>query len=311
MKFPFDESSVQELIGKPMVLSGNALCSNEYRVVKDIVLLPDGQVADDSGKWEVEDGVLRLLNDKGYLVTEFRGLETRNGAVYAVGTNVLETSLGTSRLILHVKKPLNAEFGICISSHTSYEKVAVPRILRSLEGDGFDMNRVVVVIGNDAKNDGKVGFEPELKVNVVRRRNVMFGLTSMGNIPGAFMDNSYWLLLHDTCEVTNGFTKNIMALDIGLNPDIVMLRPMSEKVELGLYAKRFASKMSNISHDTKPYEYFTRITLRANIISVLNSSVKTEPEKDVYGRGIKRETITFQSVGIKKYRAKALNVNKP
>lgn len=309
MKFPFDNESVQELTGKPLVLSSNLVCSNEFRTIQEVSLLPDGKIAGSKGNWEVVDGVLRLLDDRGHLVTEFRAIETRNGAVYAVGRNVMEVG-DVPRPILHVKKPVGIGLGICISSHTAYEKIAVPRIIRSLEGDGFDMSRVVVVIGNDGKKDGQHGFDPELKAMVVRRRQVVFGLTALTHVPDMAVQ-PYWLLLHDTCEVANGFTDSIMDVDVGLNPDVVTLRPLDEKVELGLYSSSFAGQMRDMPIDAKPYDYFKITTSRAGLISVLKSPVKTEPERDVYGRGIKRETVSYPALGIRKYRAKALDVNKP
>ena len=313
MNFPFETQIVQEMMtNRPLVMSSNFPSSKEFRVVQEISLFPDGSVAGNffKGKWEVMDGVLRLLSNKGHLVTEYRILETRNGCVYAVGRNVLEPVGVSARPILHIKMPIQNDFGICIASNIHYEKVAVPRILRSLEGEGFEMDRIVVVVGNDAKNDQKVGIDPEMKVMAVRRKNDIFGMTALGNVPD-INSKPYWLLLHDTCEVTVGFAHSIASLDVGLNPDMVVFRPLDEKMEFGLYAAQFAQKMGDMPIGTKPFDYFGLITQKAEIITVLSTSIQKEPEKDVYGRGIRRETLYFPSLGLKKYRAKQPDVKRP
>jgi hypothetical protein len=92
---------------------------------------------------------------------------------------------------------------------------------------------------------------------------------------------------------------------------MVVLRPLNEKVEFGLYEAQFAAKMGNMPLDIKPFEYFGIVAQRAEIITILNASLKKEPARDVYGKGIRRETLHFPSVGIKKYQAKAADVKRP
>lgn len=311
MNFPFEIHTVLEtLVNKTLVLSANVQNSNEFKTIRDVILLPNGKIEGNTGKWDVCGGVLRLLSDDGHLITEFRTLETRNNCVYAVGRNVLEPDGVSPRPILHIKKTISTNFGVCISSHTNYEDIAVPRILRSLEGDGFDMSKVVVVIGNDAKNNHSVGIDPKTHVMTVRERNDIFGMTALGNASKNY-NVPYWLILHDTCEVSNGFSENIANFDVGLNPDMVILRPLDEKVEMGLYESKFALALENMPSGTRPFDYFDIATKRANVVSVLNIPFKKEPERDVYGKGIKRETVNFKDLGLKKYRAKQADIRKP
>jgi hypothetical protein len=305
MNFPFDMQSVLEtMTDRPLVRSNNLF--NEYTFLQEVVLSKDGTAT--NGKWEVVDGVLRLLSDKGHLVTEYRTVETRNGAVYAIGRDVLGPNEQV-RSILHIKKPLGNDFGVVVSSHVNYEKLAIPRILHSLEGDGFDMNKVVVVIGNDKVNDGVTGMDSTLKVMSVRTRKDIFGMTALNSIPDA-STKPYWLLLHDTCEVTNGFTKNIANIDIGLNPNMVAFRPLNEKIEFGLYQSGFIS-LCTMPMGTKPFNHFEVVTKKAGIISILGSPFKKEPEKDVYGKGIVREVVNFNALGFRKYKAKASDSRRP
>lgn len=307
MNFPFEIQSVLETMSeRPLVLSSNLF--NKFNVIQEVVLSKSGKVPS-MGSWGVEDGALRLLDDNGHLVTEFRSIETRNGCVYAVGRNVLESTAVNPRPILNIKKPVGDDFGIVISSHINYEKLAVPRIIRSLEGDGFDVGKIVVVIGNDKDNDGIANVCPELGVMTFRTRKDIFGMTALNNIPDA-SKRPYWLLLHDTCEVINGFVKNISNLDVGLNPDVVLFRPPTENVEFGLYRSEFIS-LCSLPVDTKPFDYLNMTMQKASIISILNSSFKQEPEKDVYGKGIVREVINFNTLGFKKYRSKISDSKKP
>ena len=311
MKFPFDEKDILETMTDiPLMVSTNTI--SRYGAIKEITFSKDMKISNNMGTWNVEDGVLRFINTNGHLVFEFRGLETKNGCVYAVGRNVLESIGMYSRPVLHIKKPLGDNFGICISSHTSYEELAIPKILRSLEGDGFDMTRVVVVIGNDKEQDGIASVDPNLKVLTYRTRKDIFGMTALGNISNATdaASKSYWLLLHDTCEVTSGFAKKIANIDVGLNPDVVSFRDLGEKVEFGLYKSSFVLN-SVMPMGTKPFDYYDTLIRKANVICVLDSPFKKEPSRDVYGKGIIREVINYDTLGFKKYRAKASDVRKP
>lgn len=309
MNFPFEmQSMLETMTDCPLVLSNNHL--NKFKFVQEVVLAKDGRISGNTefGKWEVEDGVLRFLSDKGHLITEFRILETRNGCVYAVGRNVLEPE-SHLRLVLNIKKPLGDDFGICISSGTAYEKLTIPKILRSLEGDGFDMNRVVVVVGNDVRNDNIVKLDSEFKVTTVRKRQDIHGMTALNNIPD-IDKKSYWFLLHDTCEVTNGFTKNISNIDVGLNPDVVSFRPLEEKIELGLYRAKFVS-VCTIPTGVKLFDHFQTVVNKAKIVNLFESSFKREPARDVYGKGIIREVVNFNNLGFRKYKSKLIDVKKP
>lgn len=313
MELPFTLPNVlKTMIDRPIGLYSNFPSSNEYRRFSEITLLQDGKILRSSnevgvwGMWGVLDGVLRLMTERATLSIEFRTLETRNECVYAVGRNVLEP-IGASRVILQIVKPVTT-FGVCISSHVNYEKVAIPRILKSLEGDGFDMSKVIVVIGSDKENDGKMGVCPETGRMTVRKRGDVFGLTALNSVPpGKY---PYWLLLHDTCEVINGFTANVANMDVGLNPDMVLLRPLVEKQEFGLYESKFATELGN-AQDIRHTDYFNSVTQKADVIVNLDSLFKKEPERDVYGMGVKRETVNFQSLGLKKFRARAMDTTHP
>lgn len=307
MQFPFETQSIKDLIAeKALVMYKNQAYLNKFDLDKEVVLSSDGSISN-KGKWEVIDGVLRLLNSKGHLEYEFRGIETRNGVIYGVGRNVLENG---HRVILSIKEPINNNFGVCISSHVDYEKKSLVRALDSLRKDNFDMEKVVVTIGNNRGNDTMPEIDKELGVLTIRRRNDVFGFTALGHVPRG-TNVPFWLLLHDTCEVTKGFKDKISEIDIGIKPDVILFRPPSDNLELGLYASSFADKVENIPGDIKPFEYLYTFTQKAKTVVNLNSLFKKEPPRDVYGYGIKRETISFVRFGINKYRSDVAHIREP
>jgi hypothetical protein len=308
MRLPFDDNGVKEdLVGKPVVLLKNDSGSPFFDVVLDTKLGSNGEV-ESIGRWETQDGALRLLDKKGGLAYEFRGIETRNGCVYAVGRNVLEMPIdGMRRAILYPKVSAANGIGICVSSHVEYEEVALPKLLKSLELDGFDMKKVLVVVGGDKKHSK--AFDTRFNVNVIRRKKNALGFTALCDIE-EFSSYPYWLLLHDTCDVVDGFTQNLSSIDVGLNPDMILFRPPQEAVEIAIYSSAFVRSI-NITSDIKPNAYFLSLLGKARTIETLNVPMKKEPPKDIYGTGIKRETIVLQSLGIRKFRGRNMSGGKP
>jgi len=309
MRLPFDSDSVKEaLVEKPVVLLKNDDSSSFFDVVLETKLGSNGEV-EGIGNWETQDGALRLLDKRGGLAYEFRGLETRNGCVYAVGRNVLEMPTnGTRRVILYPKVSVASGIGICVSSHVEYEEIALPKLLKSLEFDGFDMKKVLVVVGGD-KKDSKA-FDTRFNVKIVRRKKNALGFTALCNVD-EFAENQYWLLLHDTCDVVKGFTQNLSSVDVGLNPDMVLIGQPKEYSEIAIYSAAFIRDNSGFTSDVKPNGYFLGMVAKARTVMVLNIPMKKEPPKDIYGTGIKRETIVLQSLGIRKFRGRNMSGGKP
>jgi hypothetical protein len=312
MRFPFDDNTMEDIMDKPLVLSWKKKHAGEFSAERELVLNFDG-TRSDAGKWEILGGALRFLNADGELETEFGGAEVQNGVAYAVGKVAAQVVRSKNqKATLHVRKQLGSDFNICVSSHVNYAKTALSRLLSSLLKEGFSSEKIFVVIGgNDF--DGEMEYCEELHANVMYRRDTVYGMNALGRMP-ANVEVSYWLLLHDTCEVEDGFLNKIGNIDVGLNPDTVLFRPVDEKMDMGIYSKKISLDAGNIPKWVKPHEYLSKTVMQANVVSVLSSSkhgIKTESPKDVYGYGVKRETLRIPSLGIRKYRAKALNVSKP
>jgi hypothetical protein len=304
MNLPFDSNTVKELIGTNLALSKNEIYSSFFHPIVGTAFEENGN-AKGIGVWETMDGVLRMLDKKGGLVYEFRTLETKNSAVYAVGRNVLSLS----RTILHKKIPLSANFGICVSTHINYEKDAIPVLLKSLQKSGFKTDKVLIVVGGDSKNS-TVAIDPNFGAKVIRKSRNLLGFTALTEY--AHMESSpYWLLLHDTCSVDKDFTSKMAEVDVGLNPDIVLPRPSSERLEIGIYSLKFLKAHMDASFTSGFTSYLDTLTSKTNVAVILNTPVIMEPEKDIYGTGVKRETLLFSSLGILKYRGKAMDGGKP
>lgn len=309
-RLPFDENVLSEYFGSTLVLSKNNAYSSLFETIKEIVLVKDGS-AKGIDSWEIHDGSLRLCEDGG-LRYEFCSTETKNGCVYAVGRDVLESSAnGVSRVILHRKSFIaSTDVGVCASSHADYEKATLPRLFKSLKRNGFNMNNVFAVVGGDFKTAGETNIDPEYKVKVIRQKPNYMGFTAFSELSD-FGALHYWLLLHDTCDVTDGFTEKIKTLDIGLNPDIILFSHPKEKSEIGIYSSDFIKKCGLPTQGVKGHEFLDVLISRAKIVVALNATTKKETERDVYGMGNKRETILFHSLGIRKYKGKVVVNGKP
>ena len=311
LSLPFDGDVMNELMGSVLVLSQNSAHSTLFLPFNEVVLGANGQ-AKGVGGWGIDSGVLRLLDEKGGLMYEFRALETKNNCVYAVGRNVLESSLtGVSRIILHKKSFLSsAGFGICISSHSDYDKATLPRLFKSLKREGVNMNSVFAVVGGDNKANGETVIDPEYKVSIMRQKQDFMGFTAFTD-KSDFSAAPYWLLLHDTCEVVEGFMAKLKSLDIGLNPDMILFKHPKEKFEMGVYSASFIQKSCVPNQSTRATEHLEILTNRANLVVAFDSVVKKEVERDIYGMGIKREPLLFSSLGIRKYKGKVASNGKP
>jgi hypothetical protein len=304
MQLPFDGDVVGSFAGKPMVLSRGTMHTNRFYPLLDIIFEQDGTISVDGlGKWETQAGTLRLLDKRGGLHYEFRALETRNGVVYAMGRSVISTTHdGFERVTLHEKKTMPG-VGVCISSTASYADITLPVLFKSLKKAGFNMANVFVSVGGDTKDDGKETVDPKYGVKIFKHKYSRMGYTALMEF-GQLACLPYWLLLHDTCAVTEDSLKKLAEVDVGMNPDIVLLRPPEERNEIGFYSSEFIQTSVDMPSDLTATNYLSMMVSRASVVSILNSPWLVELEQDIYGTGNKRETLLFSSLGIKKFKGK-------
>jgi len=294
MKVPFTYESVEELVGKKLVVSKNMLGDNVFWMEAEVVLSENGEAGEGEVAWLVEDGALRIdMGSKGGWY-EFNGAEAANGVVRATGMHSVDH--GTRRRsVLHLKAPVGDDFGICVSSNRDYEKETLPVLAASLEKAGFDKDRVLVVVGGCKDEDEGSAYEAE-GFSVVRRKAGAMGFTALGDAAGT-QGMRYWMLLHDTCTVEPDFAEKAAALDVGLGPDVVLF--MGTDSELGLYSVRHLAKGAFDVED-RPSSILSSLMDSAKV--VVNAAVKvtTEPERDIYGGGVMRKVMKMGTLGLVK-----------
>ena len=292
MKFelPFSDDTINQLSGKTMVLSDHNRCETKFKPFKNIVVKSGGDV--DGGHFEVENGVLRLMDDQG-LAYIFNGLETRNGSVYALGANARTISKnGHDRIVMHEQALLGNNFGICISSTVSYADKTLKPLLESIRKANFDMSKVVVVVG------GFSGEKTEVVegATVIYRHNDEQGFNGLAGISG-FMP--YWLMLHDTCEAERNFMSLVNNIDIGLSPDVILLRH-DVADWMGFYSFKFLDRIKYSLGGTFE-ESLSAIKDSAGTIVTLGCTVTELGKRDVFGMGNTRLIKKINGVGIRKF----------
>jgi hypothetical protein len=294
MKFdlPFNLDTILAMAGQTMVLCENKRNEVLFRPFWTFPVKSGGDL--DRGYFEVVDGVLRLMDKQG-LFCEFQGVESRNNVVFATGTAAQTVSRdGFDRITMHERSPLSQSlnFGICISSHVSYEKSTLPLLLDSIRKAKFDMAKVVAVVG---------GFKGS-KTEVIEGATILYQEDNgqgFGGLTGASKNCDYWLLLHDTCEAERNFIDSAVSVDVGLSPDVIRLRGDREDWT-GFYKTEFIER---ILDDVKAKSIPTTEAIKnmAKVVMTLPGKVVEVGVKDVYGTGNKR-MIEKLSVGIRKFR---------
>jgi len=294
MKFdlPFSDATITSLVGKTVVLSDNHRNEAMFKPFKVIQVKGGGDFI--GGNLEVQNGVLRIMEKQG-LFCEFSGIETRNGSVFAVGASAHTISRdGHHRIIMHEMVPMvKADLGVCISSHIMYSKVTLPLLLESIRKTGFDMSKVVVVVG---------GYAGE-KEETVEGAKVIYQQKegySLGGLVGTSDVAPYWLMIHDTSEADRNFLAAVDSIDLGLSPDLIRLSPNPEDF-VGFYKTEFINRIrSEIT--INPNKANDLIRQWAKIVTTVPGKTVEAGEKDVYGKGNIRR-IEKSPIGLRKYRS--------
>lgn len=294
MKFelPFNAGMINEMVGRTMVLSENNRNEASFRPFWTFQVKSGGDL--DRGHFEVEDGILRLMDRKG-LFCEFTGMESRNGMVFLTGTAAQTVSrTGFDRITMHERIIMgkSGNFGICISSHVSYAKETLPLLLDSIRKAKFDMAKVVAVVG---------GFKGN-KTEVIEGATVIYQEDNgqgFGGLTAATKACDYWLLLHDTCEAERSFIGEVGDIDIGLAPDVIRLRGDTEDWT-GFYRTPFIEKIIE-DVKAKGIPSAQAIKQMAKVVSIVQGKITESGFKDIYGTGHKR-LVEKLPIGIRKFR---------
>jgi hypothetical protein len=243
-----------------------------------------------------EGGIMYAdINGKTY---EFNGLETRNGAVYAVGYPLeTESRDGFVRFAMNRYVPLSdaGGYGICISSHVDYCDKALPVAIDSIRKAGIDMSKVVSVVGGyDGEKEER---ESGSSVLFVKRNGIGFG-----GLLGADQNYKYWIMMHDTCEVAKDFLAGgIPSADVGLNPDIIsIVRGLAVGGGIGIYSTEFIKSISGWIGDRSLPD---RLVRESRVITAMRGTLSvSNTKKDVYGTGHRRSQESLGTSKIIKFR---------
>jgi hypothetical protein len=291
-ELPFSDKTIRDMAGKTMVLSNNKKGDDSFSSFMNVAVKSGGDI--DRGYFEIVDGILKMVDKQG-VFCEFNGIETRNVAVYAVGTAMQTVSASErDRVVMHEKMLLPQDgFGICVSSYINYSGKTLVPLLESIRKAKFDMKKVVVVVGgyNGEKTEEIEGAK------VIYQQGNSRGFSGLLATTGDF---SYWLMLPDTCEMERSFIESIGDVDIGLCPDVIRLRRGNENC-MGFYRTGFIDRI-RVQMAASP-ESIDHIVKRSFMI-VTNSTgpVMDMGAKDVYGTG-NRRVVEKMSVGIRKFKS--------
>ena len=278
---PFNKETFDaEMRGRVFAIARQVLPSQKIFVYGNVWFEASYFAGAFGGKYKVENGHLILTDEWGKDAFVFSGLETKNGKVYVTGEPLKEADVrGFTRALMYDKIAVGENFNVCISSHSKYSEALI-RILRSFERIGFPKDRLVVVVGDaDAEKDEK----DEKGWRIVSTTKNHDGNTALACLPEDMMA-SYWMLLHDTTEVTEDYASK-------------------DVQEIGLYSSSFIEKLKELNvFQTKKVNLTDAILAIASPSICLPDSVRLVATKDVYGGGVTRDVVYVDSIGVKKYR---------
>ena len=292
--FPFtDESIIAELGNVDLAVYRQERPDTMNTPAGVIQLLDDGSVTGHPEwlRWTTLDGILYLMDGRLKYIHRIDSLETANRVVYPMGECLREAKSKFSKTILVPK--VAPEFRVCISSHISYYKDTLPRLLKSLKRVGLG---ALVVIADGSrhpvtKDELTIIGSPDVEIRVVNydRHGYTALLETDNSVP-------YWLLLHDTCELTQDFAQGLANIDVGMNPDMVLLE---ENSDMGFYSSEFVHQKRTMIEKSRVSKIRKQLWNQSNSWTP-GPKGKSLRSKDVYGKGTER-AVLLMDIGIKKY----------
>ena len=294
MQFPFTEDKTYEeggFIGHTFNIYRNEMLTNTFPFMESVTFMAKGNTAQ-GWHWRVLESILYIMDDTGDIQFSFNGVEILNGKVVIVGVKLANGA--EKRIVMREHIPLsNKDWKIKISSCQANHKI-LSKLLKSLKKDGVPDSKIKVIIGS-------VPYVKEFKSKF---RDIEFrsseqnlkGFTALGTLVAGEDQlveyGKYYMLLHDTCMVVSGFHKWLDNVDIGLNPDIILLRPPEEDLELGIYSGDFLLDQDDLD-TVKPSKMLHFLIGRAKVVMVVGGHKIQKLPEDHYHDGITRKQLTF------------------
>lgn len=311
MQFPFSENTSYEdggFIGKSFSVYANQTQTNSFELIDTVTFMASGRTAE-GWQWRVEDGGLHIADDTGRTRFSFNGVELVNGRVVAVG---LEVANRVARRVVMCAKDKISDVEIRVSSCKKHGEI-VPVLLKSMRRDGVPDDQVTVIVGS-------VPYAEEFdktfdNIRYVSDERDMRGFTALscGRGPAAageqlVEEDKRYMLLHDTCQVGKGFHQWLENVDVGLNPDIILLRPPEEGLELGIYSGSFLMNQEDLE-TFKQAERLNVLLGRASVVIVVGGHAAVNAPEDHYFDGRTRQEMVFARPHVTKFK-KALKTGR-
>lgn len=301
--FPFTEDSVrEEICGRAMMVGLMNVGGNGLFNVREVVLRRN---RDDEGVgWRVQNGLLLLEDEKGKATHEIDSVKIVNGKVCMGGYPYREAGLGKPVIaVMYERQDLGSDFHVLVSSHVDYEKVALPRLVRSLTRAGIPENRVTVIVGG-----GTGGMSQESGYRRVPVAQELLGSTAIEYLVSddCDIDSEYVVLLHDTCEAMPGFAESVMKFDVGIPFDVYWFWN-----EIGLWSMNMMRRVKEEGFERHPiHKIPSRLVEMAKIVRKF-AKREQRKVKDVYGHGEERRVFEFPELAVKKYVGKKMTGGRP
>ena len=293
--FPFTDESVINELCVDLCAYRNEYPTTEYHQKCRFKMHEDHTVTGHANwtGWEVDKGILYILDVRGSRSYRIDSLETANEVVYPMGESLREAKSAFSKFVIAPAR--SREIAICISSHEDYYRITLPRLLKSLKRIGFT-GPVRAAVADQSKHPNPLedigDFGLDLTITKVSHNK--FGYTALLDVPEG--SEYIWLSLHDTCELTPEFMENVKLVDFSLNPDYVLAEA---KMDIGFYSPEFIDRVRNVIASGSPAKIRSLLRAEANKW-IAGPKYTTLRDKDVYGSGVKRSVLLLE-VGIKKY----------
>lgn len=291
MQFPFlPVATLAEggVVGQTFAIYENRILTNSYQEVETITIMPGGNTSQ-GWHWMVDGGILYLTDDTGVLQFQFNGVELVNGRLNAVGTKVGNGTV--SRVVMHETVPLGNDWTVRVSSCPSNSS-ALDELLKTLNREKVPKSKIQVVVGSVPYREGY-----KKKVNGIQHisdtRNLRGFTGLLADREGSrIKEDMRYVLLHDTCKVTEGFNEWMSNVDVGLNPDVILFRPLSEGVELGVYSGSFLLKQTDLDVIDQKQRLETLVG-RAEIVLVVGGNSFTNEPTRLYDEKKMRQGIVM------------------
>lgn len=200
-------------------------------------------------------------------------------------------------------------FKIGISSNFKYSKISLPRLLKSLLSSGVKSEDIDVFVGDSNKCESE-------SIDDIKHYYILensFDYTALVGIVRHKIEDSNYLILHDTCEVLQyfgpRFYKTIIPKYRDSNNNVRMCNQGFSN-SMGIYTNKFFKDNYNLidiylGNRGKQFYIDNENVFFSKNSDFLNQASLSNYDfgYDVYGTGVLRYVELFPDIGLVKYKA--------